>query len=278
MALDKLAAGKELLKKIMEIAPESVRAALRGVPEADVEQLVPFLGESGLRQEEFSRVMGEANLRYQKAETWHEELGKYHDEIKGELEEGREAKTALERMKRATGDQGAQGGGEGGGEGAGDRGGSNVKFVDQETFDSTINKTVLGIEERGLTVMNILADISDRHREEFGTRLDRNSLITHARKTGLPLNLAWEDLTRGQRDENSKKKQEEEIAAAEKRGEERAAAKFGGALPYPTGNPAGGGFSGTLSGLAMDKAEKAKHGVDAATRLYHERVRGASGG
>jgi len=262
--------GKAIVNKLVTFIPGELAEKITLKEALDREDVQQYLGESALRQEEFSRVSGESQQEMSKAKLWHENVTNWFKQetaklaakeqelverektlgTKKEGDDDDDADTTLPRKAPAV---------------------DTTNLVDKKTFEQTI----LNVEEQGLNLVTTIEDIADRYRDEFGERLDRAELIALARRSGQALIPAYESFIKERREENTKKKHDEDIAAAEKRGEERARLQLSSGLPYPTGGtePA---FTGTLSGLSKD-ADKKNFGVDAAVRNFHERKRAAGG-
>jgi len=112
----------------------------------------------------------------------------------------------------------------------------------------------------GLSAEEVLADLettADRHKDEFGEILDRSKLLQFAREKKLPLNQAYEEFVKDQREAAQKKREEErakeieeKLKEARRKGEEEARKKLamgdGGTIPVDVAPPEPGALEKRL--------------------------------
>jgi DNA-binding transcriptional MerR regulator len=185
--------------------------------------------------------------------NWRQEMG-------AEIAKGKEAVSALERMKAA----GLKLDGDGTAPAATTPPPAAATGLSKED----IEKMLRGTESQGLQVMSALSDLAISHYAEFGERVKTGDIVAAAQKSGVDLNTAYNTMVSDRRAEKQKKEFEKQLADAEKRGAEKERAKQS-AAPYPIGSMESGS-SGTLAGITKDAARRAEFGVDAAVKRLNE--------
>jgi len=111
----------------------------------------------------------------------------------------------------------------------------------------------------------VLVDLAERHRDDFGSRLDKMALFEHAKKLNTNIQTAYNDLFKGRYEEAAKQKREDEIKAAELRGREAATRELRSQLPHIVDNKE----PSTLSGLKTEGDDKLQVALRAAIEDAH---------
>lgn len=258
--------GKEVVEQYLSTLSEEQRTIL--TPAVMNDQTFEFWGAAALRQDEFSRLAAKAQEDQRKAQSWHENLTKWHGEKTQELANGAAAAAELAKLKETggTGD---------------DPPSSSIKTpaVDLTQINKDVDTKLAGVVTEGAQLIALTTKLTVQHLREFDEVLDVDELFKFSREKQLPLDRGgYEAYVRDKRAANDKKKREEEIAAAEKRGEEKARAAMA-TTPYPVENA---GMPGTLSNMpARSKDAKpvsSGAAVDAAVQRFNKGMRQHYGG
>lgn len=119
----------------------------------------------------------------------------------------------------------------------------------------------------------VLVDLSERHKEDFGTRLNKGALFEHAKKLNTNIQTAYEDLFKTQYAEKFQKARDEELKAAEQRGRDAALRESRSALPHVVDAQE----PSTLSGLKQAGEDPVRAAVKAAVEdAYAGKYRNAA--
>lgn len=278
--VDRKTAAQEFLKGILGKVPEDQRKAVEDA--LSVDALLEEIGDGVLRQSDYSRLSQEAQQakdeydakQLKAVEVYNGNL----EWLKGkqtELTDGTKALTELQKAQAdlarlrkavATGDP--------------DDDDTEThrmaptpdpKFMEELAAHKKAladTRTELDqVQKTGVQLMFIIDELSERHRDEFGVRLDRQGLLAYATKTGLYLDQAYDGFTSEARQVKTQKELEDKLVKARKEGEEAAISRFKSGPPYPL--DASEGVS-TFSGLKARKGGVVESPIDLAVADYNK--------
>lgn len=264
MAKDKKEIGKSIFERALAKLPKEKQDKLQELLSEDT--VLETIGEHGLMREDYSRLADEAKAEQAQAQAVYNANLTWREQKAIEIERGKEAIGALERMKAA-------------GLKLDDPSGSGTPAAPATPAPASsgltkeeIEKMLRGTESQGLQVMGALNDIAISHYAEFGEKIKTSEIIAAAQKQGVDLNTAYDTMVADRRAERQKKELAKQLEEAEKRGAEKERARQS-AAPYPIGSMDAGGVPSTLAGLTKDSAKRAEFGVDAAVRRLNENRR-----
>lgn len=261
MAKDKKEVGKTIFERALAKLPKDKQDAFAAL--MSEESVLEVVGEHGLMREDYSRLADEAKAAAAQAQGVYDANLNWRQEMGAEIAKGKEAVSALERMKAAGLKL------EGDGAGAGTTTTTTPTQTPTGLTKEDIEKMLRGTESQGLQVMSALSDLAISHYAEFGEKIKTGDIVAAAQKQGVDLATAYNGLVADKREERQKKEFEKQLAEAEKRGAEKERAKLS-AAPYPIGSMDAGGVPSTLAGLTKDSVKRAEFGVDAAVRRLNE--------
>lgn len=271
----KVARGKSLIERVLAKVPAEKKANVTALLE--IEDVLEEVGADGLRQDEFSRAMNEAQTKETKAGEWKANLDGWWKDKQTEITNLQVENALLkERLEKGGGGGAGAGGDDGGNGGAGGEGGTRstmpdlTSYVKKDEVEKTVATRVAQAAADVVPLVSTLNRLTLQHFKDFNEVLDIDGLIEHSRKTQTPIDRgAYESFVKDKLDAKKEADEKTKIEAAEKRGEERARAALGSAQPYPVANAE----PSTLDGL--DKT-KQHGGVDAAVNLFNKLVSGTA--
>jgi len=194
------------------------------------------MSEGTLRQADYSRKMNELaeakkaqEEKHQSNLAWYDRASKQYNTLEADLKAAQERVSALESAKSGTGDldnedetdlekqlAAARKDVENANKQISDLGNtvktfnqmvSDGKLLTAEKFEEELNKRG---DALGAALLDII-DLQDQHRKDFGTELDRKTLIEEAHKRNGNLKDAYKAITEKARDEKTRKDIEAEV-------------------------------------------------------------------
>lgn len=223
---------------------EYLKKVLAAIPEAEQEEILSRLGEHVLRQDEFSRLSDEATTREQQAAAAKQQFeSKYGETVayREKLDEWWKEKTKEAATVSTPTDF------------------DPTKYLTKDEAARAVASARSESEQQGLALTAALTKIGLQHLHTFGEVLDTNALIDHARKIGQPIDRAWEDMTRPQREVKLAEAATAHEAKLRADIEKDIRSKLGPSLVYPQSTE-----PSTLAGLGA--ADKKDFGIAAAVR------------
>lgn len=259
--VDRKAAGKVLAEKIAAKLPEAQRAGFLAI--VAEEAALAELGDSALRQEDYSRLAAEAQGEGERAKQWKKQLDEWHEGKREDLNKLTKALEENEELKRKV----AAGGS--GGEGGDPTPAPAAPAFDEKAFNEKVmgqvNQTIAAATGSVVPLLALMTTLAGKHSLEFGEPLDGGALIEHCTKTNLPIDKGgYEDFVREKRAEKEVARVDKLVKDAEERGRLAGLQAGGGTTPYPVG----GQEPSTVSALFATDEQKGQFGVKAAVESY----------
>lgn len=257
--------GRAYLTDLLTRAPEDRR---EGVMEVFTDEMLDHVGDSVLRQSDYSRGMDVQRKATEAAAADSAKYqGLYDDNIRwrhSQADNVVKLEAENERYKTMLSADPLLGNGEGEGDSKTlHSNGVDLKdYIKRDEAEKNLKERLEETERNGIQVMAMISNIQARHLKSFDEALDAQELFEHSAKTKLPLAAAYQDFIKERVDESRETAHKDDIKKAREEGRIEALRKP--LLPHVVDNTE----PTAIDVLSMNDKERSEFGLAKAVDDY----------